>query len=178
MLVFPELYTERLHLRQLQAADIPSLVKHANNKKIADQVKNIPHPYNEPDAVFRISYVLQGFKTKARYVFSIIEREREELIGEVGLHMDGNGDVAQLGYWIAEPFWGQGIATEAVKVVLKFGFERLKLERIFATCHEENVASIKVIQHNGMVNSSLNGGVIQYWQTKTAYETQQSKQSV
>src|ERR1044072_3086704 len=105
MLVFPELYTERLHLRQLQADDIPALVKYANNKKISDYVKNIPHPYQEPDAVFRISYVVQGFKAKARYVFSIVHREQEELIGEIGLHMDNGGEVAQLGYWIAEPFW-------------------------------------------------------------------------
>ncbi len=62
---FPELNTKRLKLRKIQVEDIPSLVKYANNKKISDHILNIPYPYQEPDAVFRISYIVQGFKNKA-----------------------------------------------------------------------------------------------------------------
>lgn len=167
MNIFPELHTTRLKLRKIQTEDIPSLVKYANNKKIADHVLNIPHPYQEPDAVFRISYAVQGFKNKTRYVFAIILKEKEELIGETSLHLDNTNNIAELGYWIAEPFWNKGIATEAVKAILKFGFEKLGLDIIFATCHEENKASGHVLLNNGMIKNSVTGHVIQYRLKKT-----------
>jgi RimJ/RimL family protein N-acetyltransferase len=170
MNIFPELNTNRLKLRRIQAEDIPSLVKYANNKKIADNVLNIPHPYQEPDAVFRISYVVQGFKNKARYVFAVILKEREELIGEASLHLDNTNNIAELGYWVGEPFWNKGIATEAVKAVLKFGFEKLGLTIIFATCHEENKASGTVLLNNGMLKKSITGHVIEYSLKKQEYE--------
>jgi RimJ/RimL family protein N-acetyltransferase len=162
---FPELHTERLKLRKIDIDDIPSLLKYGNNKKIADYILNIPHPYYEPDAVFRISYVVQGFKNKTRYVFAIILKERNEFIGEISLHLD-NDRIARLGYWVGEPFWGKGIATEAAKAVLKFGFEKLELSKVYATCHVENEASAKVVANSGMVISSTNGGVAQYCITR------------
>lgn len=170
--VFPELNTNRLKLRKMGIEDIPTLVKYANNKKIADNVLNIPYPYQEPDAVFRISYVVQGFKSKARYVFAIIFQESEELIGEIGLHLDNSRNIAQLGYWVGEPFWGKGIATEATGAVLKFGLEKLNLDMIFAECHVENKASEKVLLNNGMKKNGTGGSVTQYRLTKQEFEEQ------
>jgi RimJ/RimL family protein N-acetyltransferase len=163
---FPILHTSRLILRKIQVEDIPALLEYANNKKISDYVLSIPYPYNEPDAVFRISYVWQGFKNKVRYVFAVIFKEREELVGEIGLHLDNN-KIAQLGYWVGEPFWNKGIATEAIEAVLKFGFEKLQLEQIYAACHEENKASGKVLEKNGVHIKNVNGKVILYTINKT-----------
>ena len=182
MEVFPELNTVRLKLRKISIEDIPSLVKYANNKKIADNIINIPYPYQEPDAVFRISYVYQGFKNKTRYVFALIFKETEELIGEVSLHLDNSRNIAQLGYWIAEPFWGKGIATEATSEILKFGFEKLDLNKIYATHYPENKASGKVMLNNKMIKeaelkehyriNNVYRSVIQYRLTKQEYEEQ------
>jgi ribosomal-protein-alanine N-acetyltransferase len=168
MEAFPELHTRRLTLRKIDAEDLPSLIKYANNRKISDYVLNIPYPYQEMDAVFRISYVVQGFRNKTRYVFAIELKEHREFIGEVSLHLE-NGQT-QLGYWIAEPFWNQGIATEAVQAVLKFGFETLDLRLIYATCHIDNEASGKVLLNNGMVYNGKQGNVIQYVMTRQGYE--------
>jgi ribosomal-protein-alanine N-acetyltransferase len=170
--VFPELNTNRLKLRKISIEDIPSLVKYANNKKISDNVLNIPHPYGEPDAVFRISYVVQGFKSKARYVFAITFQKSEEFIGEIGLHLDRQKNIAELGYWIGEPFWGKGLATEATKAVLRFGFEKLSLNMIFANCHVENKASENVLLNNGMKKTGINGHVVQYRLTNEDFEKQ------
>lgn len=167
---FPELNTKRLKLRKIQIEDIPSLVKYANNKKISDHVLNIPYPYQEPDAVFRISYVVQGFKNKARYVFAITLKEGSEFIGEISLHLDMHKPIAQLGYWLGEAFWNKGIGTEAAEAVVKFGFEKLNINLIFATCHVENKASEKVLLNNGMRKDNMNGNVIQYSLTKQEYE--------
>ena len=166
MLTFPTLYTTRLKLRKLAPEDIPLLVQYANNKKISDQVKNIPHPYTEPDAVFRISYVWHGFKAKARYVFAITLKDTDELVGEIGLHMDSNGKVAQLGYWIAEPHWDNGYASEAVERIVQFGLEALQLETIFATVHQDNPASAKVLLNNGMVLTGNSNAILQYSLTR------------
>src|SRR4051795_131026 len=162
MEVFPELNTERLKLRKISIEDVPSLIKYANNKKIADNILNIPYPYQEPDAVFRIGYVHQGFKNKSRYVFAIIFKESDELIGEISLHIDSSTSIAQLAYWIGEPLWGKGIATEAAEAILKFGLEKLDLNMVYAECRVENKASEKVLLNNRMIKKGISGRVVQY----------------
>lgn len=166
---YPELNTDRLKLRKLVPEDIPSLVRYADNRKISDNIINIPYPYREPDAVFRISYVVQGFRKKTLYVFAIAWKESGEFIGEASLHVEDGGQ-AQLGYWVGEPFWNKGIATEAVGAILKFGFEQLNLSRIYATAHIRNTASVKVLLKNGMKKENVNGNVALYVVTKKEYE--------
>lgn len=170
MVVFPLLHTPRLKLRKLQVEDLPSLVKYANNKLISDRILNIPHPYQEPDAVFRLSYVVKGFKDKSRFVFAIVRKDSEELIGEVSLHLDANSLGAQLGYWVGEPFWGQGFASEAIGAVLDFGFERLDRQLIYATVDEDNPASARVLEKQGMVNNGVRGRVVQFLLSKQDHD--------
>jgi RimJ/RimL family protein N-acetyltransferase len=172
MQVFPELNTNRLRLRKVTVEDVSSLVKYANNKKISENTLNIPYPYGEPDAVFRISYVHQGFKSKTRYIFAIIIKDSEELIGEISLHLDNSRTIAQLAYWIGEPFWNKGIATEAATAILKFGLEKLMLSMIFAECHFENNASEKVLLNSGLKKYGVNGSVVQYRLINQEFEKQ------
>ena len=147
---FPLLTTKRLRLRVLESGDLPTLVRYANNRKIADRVLNVPYPYREPDAVFRLSKVVEGFKKRTHFSFAIVHQSAAELIGEIGLHPLPNGTQGQVAYWIAEPFWGQGFATEAVQAVLAFGFQELALELIFGECKQDNVSSIRVLEKNRM----------------------------
>ena len=147
---FPTLYTERLILRKMTVDDIPSLLKHVNNRAITDEILNFPYPYQEPQAVFRISYVHQGFKKKERFVFAITTKEQKELIGEISLHLDQVHNQSEVGYWVGEAFWKQGIATEALARMLQFGFEEVGLTQIFATHRSENVASERVLLKNSM----------------------------
>ena len=176
---FPELMTETLRLRKIKISDVPSLLKYCHNKKISEQIINIPYPYREEDAVFRINFVWQGFKNKERYVFAITLKNSDELIGEIGLHMDKSNNSAQFGYWIAEPFWGKGIASEATAAILKFGFMDLHLNKIYATHYPENPASGKVMLKNKMIKEAelkeqynvegIYKDVIQYRLTKEEY---------
>jgi RimJ/RimL family protein N-acetyltransferase len=112
--------------------------------------------------VFRISYVFQGFKSKTRFIFAIVEKESGQFIGEAGLHLDNNKKIAQLSYWIGESFWNQGAATEAVSSILQFGLNTLQLDLIFAECHINNSASEKVMVKTGMLKKGTNGNVVQY----------------
>ncbi|MBO9198653.1 MULTISPECIES: GNAT family N-acetyltransferase [Niastella] len=147
---FPVLYTNRLELRQINASDITSLVKLANNKSIANQIINIPHPYEEYHAVNRLSYVYRGFKEKTHYAFAIILRDEEQLVGEISLHLKPALS-AELGYWIGEPFWNRGFATEAIETITAFGFSKLGLTRIYAECHRDNLSSIRVLMKNNFI---------------------------
>jgi len=157
--IFPILYSSNLKLRKLDFDDIPLLIKYADNRKVSDQIINIPYPYREPDAVFRLGYILKGFKAKSRFVFAIAQKESNEFIGEISLHIEQNNQ-AQLGYWLGEPFWGKGYAKEAIEAITKFGFEKLELAKIYALCHEDNIASQKVVEWNEYVKVSITGRVI------------------
>ena len=184
MEAFPELITKRLRLRRIQLDDVSSLIRYADNKKISDQVLNIPFPYGEEDAIRRMNFIIDGFKNKERYVFAITFKDKNELIGEIGLHIDKNNNNAQFGYWVAEPFWSNGIATEAVSAILQFGFEKLNLNKIYATHFQDNKASGKVMLKNKMVaegelkdHYKVNNdyrSVIQYRLTKHEYEEQKN----
>ena len=170
---FPELSTDRLKLRRIEVDDIPLLVKYANSKKVSDYILNMPYPYQEFDAVCRISYVQQGFKANTRYVFAIVLKATAGFIGEISLHLDNQKNMAQLAYWIGEPLWNNGFVTEAIKAILKFGFERLNLDLIYATCEEDNIASIRVLQKNGMSKTGIGGSVHQHTITRQEYKSTQ-----
>ena len=168
---FPTLYSKNIILRKIDVNDIPNLIKYANSKSVSDNIVNMPYPYREPDAVFRISRVVSGFKNKNRFVFSIILKEINSFIGEVVLYIENPG-IGQLGYWIGEPFRRQRIMTEAVYEVLSFGFEVLKLNAIYATTKEGNIGSKKVLINNGMKEFSSTQKMKHYKLTKETFKEQ------
>ena len=145
---FPQLKTQRLTLGKIAPRYIPEIVAYANNKNIADNVLNLPHPYTEKDAISWIHAEIQGFLKKEQYIFAIYLKDK--FIGGVGLHLNKAHRRAELGYWIAEPYWGNGYAGEAVNKIIAFGFETLKLNKIFATHYTSNSASGRVLEKAGM----------------------------
>ena len=166
---FPELHTERLHLRKLGVDDVYALIKYANNYNVSDNILNMKYPFDEPAAMFRLAYVLQGFKAKTRYVFAIISKKHRELIGEISLHLSDDRKKAELGYWVGEPLWNNGYTSEAVAVVVRFGFQELNLNLIAASWSEENPASGRVLEKNGFSMTAYTGTIChhainrQYW---------------
>lgn len=148
---FPELLTTRLRLRKLQLEDVPTIVAFCNNRKITDNVIHLPFPYKEEDAIFWLNMANEGYKNKTRYTFAIAQRASNALVGAIGLTVDPGHNKAEMGYWVGEPFWNKGIATEAVKALLRFGFETLALNKIYATHFLRNPASARVMLNNGMI---------------------------
>lgn len=84
------------------------------------------------------------------HVFAIRENRADPLIGLVGLRSDDDR-IAELSYWIGKPHWGRGYATEAAAAIVDYGFERLRLHRIYATSLGRNAASRRVLEKVGMV---------------------------
>ena len=148
---FPQLNTERLTLRQLQQSDLAELVRQVNQPEIFANILNFPNPYTEQDAADRMDFVTKGYEEGARVVFAIAMQESDAFMGEVGLHFDRDHNRAEMGCWIGEAFRNKGYMTEAVRAVLRFGFEELGLHKIMATHFLENGASGKVLVKSGMI---------------------------
>lgn len=144
------LSTERLYLSAPRAADIPLIVAHANNLNVTQYTKNIPFPYAEKDAVFWLNLANSGMADGSKYIWAIRHPDTLAFMGGVGLHVSSKHQHAELGYWIGEPFWGKGYTSEAVEVVMRFGFEKLGLARICAHYLAINGASGRVMEKNGM----------------------------
>ena len=152
---FPVIESNRLRLRRITAADIPDIIKYANNPKISRTTLNVPFPYREKDAIGWINMANQGFEDQSRYIFAIALLSNNEFIGGIGLRVNGRFNHAELGFWIGEPFWNNGYVTEAAAEVLKFGFEEIGLHKIFATHLVDNPASGKVMIKNGMIKEGV-----------------------
>jgi RimJ/RimL family protein N-acetyltransferase len=177
---FPELKTDRLILSQIQLSDVPVIAKYANNKKIVQFTRTMPNPYHEKDAIDWITKVDEGFKKKNSYIFAIRDKKTKHFMGGIGLTLATEHNRAELGYWLAEPFWNQGFTTEAVSPILKFGFQVLNLNKIVAMYIDVNIASGKILEKNFMIreaemkeHDSKDGKyvtLIQYRLTKTEFE--------
>lgn len=148
---FPQLGTTRVRLIGLQRVDVSQIVLKAGNKKIADTIINLPHPYEDSDAIHWIDLAFQHFEEGKGVVFAIRMKSNDELIGGISLTIERKSNRAELGYWIAEHYWNQGLATEAVEAIIRFGFESLQLNKITSSHFAINPASGKVMTKNGML---------------------------
>lgn len=164
---YPRLETERLILRKPEASDIASIVQHINNPNVAEPTLNIPYPYHPDDAVFWINMARQGFLNKEKYIFALAHRAIGAVIGGVGLHIKTRFNHAELGYWISEDFWNQGLMSEAVARVIRFGFEELDLNKIYAVHQVENPASGQVMLKNGMRKEGI---LLQHYKKGEVYQ--------
>lgn len=152
---FPKLSSKRLILRQPTLSDISDIVKHVNNPKISDATASLPYPYEEKNAVAWVDMASKGFKNKEAYIFGIEHREVGTLIGGIGLHINAAHRQAELGYWLSEEYWNQGLMTEAIGRVIDFGFEELNVHKIHAIHFTKNPASGRAMIKNGMVQEGL-----------------------
>lgn len=134
-------------LRPWAIEDLSSLVKYANNWQVAKNMTDkFPHPYTETDGQ---SFVDFATADSPIHLFAIdIDGEA---VGGIGVHpqTDIHRKNAELGYWLGEPFWGQGIVRAAIKRVVDFAFETYDVDRVFARPFGTNAASQKVLEANG-----------------------------
>lgn len=134
-------------LRSWQLSDVPSLARHLNNRKIWDNCRDrLPFPYTEEDAHSFINYAISQ-QEPSEYCIDI----NGEAVGNISF-MRGT-DVerfnAEVGYWLAEPFWNQGIASQTLREALRQYLAATDVVRIFANVYESNIASMQVLEKVG-----------------------------
>jgi RimJ/RimL family protein N-acetyltransferase len=133
-------------LRPWRETDLASLVKYADNAKIAKNMTNaFPHPYTVDDGREFLKMAVGNPGLRAVDVGG-------EAVGSIGIfpQSDIHERNAEMGYWLAEPFWGRGIMTRAVREMAAYGFATFPdVTRIFARPFSTNPASHRVLEKAG-----------------------------
>jgi [ribosomal protein S5]-alanine N-acetyltransferase len=160
----PALTTERLILRPLTLEDVPVVQQLAGRREIADTTISIPHPYSEEQARDWISSHADACAQGKGVAFGVELTHSNQLIGAVGLReIDKEHSQAEIGFWIGTDWWGKGYATEAAKRVIRYGFEELGLNRVYAHHMVRNPASGRVLEKSGMQREGLLRERVRKW---------------
>ena len=146
----PVLQTERLTLRKLTPRDAQDMFDYAHRADVTRYLTWSPHP----DVRYSREYLeyLQGrYAGGMYYDWGVIDRSTGKMIGTCGFtSFNCTHDKAEIGYVLHPDYWGKGLAAEAVKKILDFGFEKLRLHRIEAKFMKENARSLRVMEKVGM----------------------------
>jgi len=136
-----------IQLRPLELTDADTMALLANNDKMQINLRDeLPLPYTSENAR---SFIASTQQQQPALHFAI--EFNGQFAGVVGLllHLESVLKSAELGYWIGEPYWGKGIATQVLQSMTQLGFSRLQLNRIFAGVFEWNKAGIHVLEKCG-----------------------------
>ncbi len=149
-------------LRPWQPRDVDALVKYANNYAIWRNLRDtFPHPYTETDA-----REWSQRPNQSEPLTNLAIATADEAIGSIGLTLqdDVHFRSGEVGYWLGEPFWGQGIATRALRAFSEYAFANFDLVRLYAIVFAWNPASARVLEKAGfnfearMRNSATKAG--------------------
>jgi [ribosomal protein S5]-alanine N-acetyltransferase len=160
----PTLVTPRLILRPFNLSDAPILQRLAGDFVIADTTAAIPHPYPDGAAEAWINTHEHEFVANRMLALAVTVKETGSLAGCVSIDaIDSAIGSGELGYWIGKDFWGQGYCTEASSAVMKYGFEKIDLNRVCARHLARNPASGKVMQKLGMKQEGYQQQAFMKW---------------
>ena len=136
-------------LRSWQLSDLTSLVEHANNYNVAKNLTDgFPHPYTEESGKYFINEVAGK---NPEFILAIVIEGKA--VGGIGIHpqTDIMRKNAELGYWLSEKYWGHGIVTNAIKLIVEKAFKQMDIVRIYARPFGSNLASQRVLEKSGFV---------------------------
>lgn len=155
------LVTKRLIMRNPRDVDIPELVQLADNRHVAQMLARMPHPYGEAEAR---AFIAMSQKKQPGVSFALTLADGGTFIGCAGLNVKDRG--LELGYWIGEPYWKRGFATEAAHALVDLAFRETRIPVLHVSVRVINPASRRVIHKcgfqyagQGMMNSIVAGQV-------------------
>ena len=151
---FPNLETERLHLRRVEDSDVNEIFTLRSNK---ETMKYIPRPLvkTKEDALEHIALIDSKIENNEGINWAITLKNDPKLIGIIGHYrIKPEHYRAEIGYMLLPKYQGKGIITEAIKEVVKYGFEKMKFHSIEAVIDPENLISEKVLLKNGFVKEA------------------------
>lgn len=140
-----KLETVRISLTPFTHEDNSELIELAGNWEVVKMTSSIPFPYKNhhaSDWIDRQKILLPQCKEIALAI------RTDTLVGCVSL-FDIDDGCAEIGYWVGEPYWGSGYASEATEQMIKFAFDVLRLTKVEGWCLKDNPASSKVMEKNG-----------------------------
>lgn len=138
--------TERLTLRHFRMEDARRVQALCNNWNVARRLSRMPYPYTEEHAIAWLASHDEARASGREFPLAI--ESEGELIGSTGVMVHESGE-SEIGYWIGEPWWNRGFATEAARAAIAFAFERLGSDAVTAVHHADNHASGRVLTKLG-----------------------------
>lgn len=150
---FPVLETARLRLREIDSADIPALYRLFSDPEVC-RYYDLDPLVDEAEAAILVKRFADRFADDISFRWGITLKPSDELIGTCGLYVHSNWRGA-IGYDLLPAYWGQGIMTEAVGEMTRFGFEDAGLMRLEAFVMLENVASDQLLKKIGYVEEGV-----------------------
>ncbi|AFY97026.1 GNAT family N-acetyltransferase [Chamaesiphon minutus] len=164
MLPQSTLETTRSILRPLSLADVPSIQRVASRREVADTMISIPHPYPNGEAAQYLRRQIAEFEAGHSVSFAIERKSDRAFCGVIEIRdIETEHSQAELSFWLAVEMWGQGYMSEALKPILRFGFEDLDLNRLYAYHMNRNPGSGKVLQTNGFLPEGLLRQRVRKW---------------
>lgn len=153
-----KLETERLILRPWKETDAENLYAYASDPEVGPPAGWPPHT-----SVENSREIIKGVLSR-KETYAVCLKDGKP-IGSIGLHLNGSTDMTdrddecELGYWIAKPFWGQGMIPEAARELLRYAFEQLGMRAVWCGYYEGNNKSRKVQEKLGFVYQHKTEGI-------------------
>jgi ribosomal-protein-alanine N-acetyltransferase len=142
---------ETFFLTEIKPADKRAFVEHLNDREIYERTLRIPFPYTEADADKFLQIARSASEQYGDPVHFALRGADDALIGACGFDGLVPGHRAELGYWLARPFWGCGIMTATVASIRDYALDQWKLVRITGQVFSLNTASSRVLEKNGFI---------------------------
>jgi ribosomal-protein-alanine N-acetyltransferase len=145
-----ELRTQRFLLRDLHETDFDVVHPYGCDLEVVRYQDWGPNTEADTRDFLTRSVSSAQVEPRAAYELAVVELSTNTLLGTVGLYVDERGTQGMMGYCFAKHAWGRGVATEAARAVMRFGFDDLRLHRVWAGCDPDNVRSRRVLEKLGM----------------------------
>ena len=138
------------HLTSISPTDKTAYLEHFNDRSISYTIPVIPYPYTEAAADWWIQHRLEFLRENGKEISFALRNPEGYLIGSVGVDdlKVGKAHRAEIGYWLAKAYRGQGLATDALRVFVQYAFDNLEVIRLTAHVIDFNTASVKVLEKN------------------------------
>ena len=151
----PDLHDDVVALRPPHPGDVAAITAAAQDPDIS-RFTMVPSPYGVADAVAYVTSSQAAWRSSSRVSFVIVERDAGTLLGTVGIHhLDWDTHAAEIGYWVAAPARGAGVATRALRLAAGWALDDLDLRRLEALVFTDNPRSRRVAERAGFVNTGV-----------------------
>lgn len=145
------LRTARLQLRPFEATDVDDVWAYASDPEVA-RFRPLPDPYTREDA---LDFVNRQIRTDWSRDAEFAMVYGLWVIGGLSLHVNPEHEIAELGYLLGRRWWGRGLATEATRAAVDWGFQALSLHKVYARAHVDNRRSWRVMERLGMTREAV-----------------------
>lgn len=158
------LETARLQLRPLELSDKKEIQRTACIREVADTMISLPHPYPPGEAERYISRKQNEREAGDSVTFIIEKKAGKEFCGVIEVRdIDIKHSQGELSFWLAINAWGNGYMSEVVQSIIRYSFEVLGLNRLFAYHMLRNPATGRVLEKNGFMQEGLLRQRVQKW---------------